>query len=445
VVAALLLGLAFIGWAYHSRPREAVRHAEPGPGVVAQLSAQWEAGEGRGLALAGGLIALASLASSLWLLRGMARSWKNRQRAPSEAPDTERGPTQPALALPVARSGHGLALTLVLYGATAVVAAVVTPILLAGASAPLLQAVDAEKGLPPNLLRPLGINTSGELVEDGDAPKIAIRVRKRSVGVELEVSADADLELWVAGKRIAPEARVQIEPSEDPAFVTITSPQGPGENRREWTLSGPTWREHLPAITGAVFCGLLAVLAALVMWSRGPGEGTTTSLRNIGVHSEGWAREIGRGAVGYLGALPLYVVALAVTQVLASRLGVPAEHHPMIQALERDPGLALWVVISAALVAPLLEEVLFRGLAFGGLRNALGGVWPALLAQAFLFAAIHPSFSHLLPMLTLGLVFGLIRATSPTQSLVGSVVAHTLHNGLTLTLALVVLLGSQGG
>lgn len=91
------------------------------------------------------------------------------------------------------------------------------------------------------------------------------------------------------------------------------------------------------------------------------------------------------------------------------------------------------VFLQAAVLAPLVEKLIYRGVALGGLLRPFGPLG-AVLASAVLFAAVHPGFAHFLPMIALGSLFAGLRATSPTGSLVGSVTAHLMHNGLTLLL-----------
>jgi len=198
------------------------------------------------------------------------------------------------------------------------------------------------------------------------------------------------------------------------------------------SVDAPSWVER----SGRSLAGQVLGLVALLALARVAAPGLLTRL---GVRREGLAREVRRGASAYLGFFPLYCGALALTLGLADALGQPAESHPLVRALERDSGgaLALLVFAQAALLAPLVEELLYRGVALGGLLRPLGPVG-ALLGSAVLFAAIHPGFAHFLPMVALGGLFAALRLTSPTGSLVGAVTAHLLHNALTLLLVFAV-------
>lgn len=86
--------------------------------------------------------------------------------------------------------------------------------------------------------------------------------------------------------------------------------------------------------------------------------------------------------------------------------------------------------VEAVILAPAVEELLFRGVLFGALRRHAPFVVAALL-QALVFAALHVySFSGLLTVAGAGVVFALLYER--TGSLVPSVIAHSLANASAL-------------
>ncbi len=94
-------------------------------------------------------------------------------------------------------------------------------------------------------------------------------------------------------------------------------------------------------------------------------------------------------------------------------------------------GLVLSVML-VVLVAPLVEEMLFRGVLLSALGNSFGaGV--ALVGQALLFAAYHFSTWMFLPMLLLGLACGYL--TQHRGSLWPAVVLHGLFNAVPVAIA----------
>jgi membrane protease YdiL (CAAX protease family) len=133
------------------------------------------------------------------------------------------------------------------------------------------------------------------------------------------------------------------------------------------------------------------------------------------------------GAGAWLGAsLLANVIALGL-----EALGI----EPDLGAAERalamlDPWL---LVVPIVIIAPIAEELFFRGVVFNALRREATRRW-AYLGSALLFSVIHLSPVTLLPIFLLGLV--LARVYERTGSLLAPIVLHATFNGLSVTLAL---------
>ncbi len=100
-----------------------------------------------------------------------------------------------------------------------------------------------------------------------------------------------------------------------------------------------------------------------------------------------------------------------------------------------QPGLtALAFVVLVAVVAPIGEEVFFRGFVFNALRHRLSFV-SAVWISAVLFALLHASVKNFLPILVIGVL--LARLYARTGSLWSSVVMHGTFNFLSAVTAMV--------
>lgn len=95
-------------------------------------------------------------------------------------------------------------------------------------------------------------------------------------------------------------------------------------------------------------------------------------------------------------------------------------------------GSQLWVLFFfAVIVAPLQEELIFRGLVQSTLHKACNRFW-SVLWTGLVFLLLHGSYMHnikaMAHVVVLGLCFGIWRER--TRSLVPGMVAHGLNNGL---------------
>jgi membrane protease YdiL (CAAX protease family) len=97
-------------------------------------------------------------------------------------------------------------------------------------------------------------------------------------------------------------------------------------------------------------------------------------------------------------------------------------------------GLALSVLL-VAVVAPVVEELAFRGLILPALGDRWG-MWPAIVISAGLFAAYHVNAWLFLPMLVFGIALGWLTWTR--RALWPAIALHVLYNGLAVTAAFLV-------
>ena len=84
--------------------------------------------------------------------------------------------------------------------------------------------------------------------------------------------------------------------------------------------------------------------------------------------------------------------------------------------------------ITTTLLAPLFEEIIFRGILLPTLSRDFGIIL-GITVSAFIFALAHLSLGEMPPLFVLGIGLGITRIAS--GSLLSSVIMHSLWNGLT--------------
>ena len=183
---------------------------------------------------------------------------------------------------------------------------------------------------------------------------------------------------------------------------------------------------------------MLVPLAGLAWACRG-GRSWSQVRQDVGITSgAGVVREVGYGVLTWCAAVPLAAVGLVIALILAALTGTAVSDatHPIQEALA-DGGLAvrLALLVLAAVIAPLVEEIVFRGVLYRHLRERLGGLGHfasfvvAALASSALFAAIHPQGIVFAPILAgLGVAFCIARELR--GSLIAPMVAHGINNAL---------------
>ena len=93
--------------------------------------------------------------------------------------------------------------------------------------------------------------------------------------------------------------------------------------------------------------------------------------------------------------------------------------------------IAVLAVLMIALLAPVAEELFFRGFVFAGLRTRWS-LWPAAITSGLIFGLVHAStgITTVVPLAALGVA--LCWLYDRTGSLWPCVIAHMINNGLAL-------------
>ena len=134
------------------------------------------------------------------------------------------------------------------------------------------------------------------------------------------------------------------------------------------------------------------------------------------------------GLGGYFVALPLVIVVSLINQKLWQGQGGSNPILPI--ALQGQDGVALTVFfLTAAVAAPVFEELLFRGFLLPSLTHYMP-VWGAISLSSLLFAIAHLSLSEVLPLATLGMLLGIVYTRS--RNLLAPMLLHSLWNSGTL-------------
>jgi membrane protease YdiL (CAAX protease family) len=103
--------------------------------------------------------------------------------------------------------------------------------------------------------------------------------------------------------------------------------------------------------------------------------------------------------------------------------------HEELESLTKYPqwSIRLAVLFAAIVVAPLSEELLFRGLFQTGFRNLCQKPWVAIIAASVIFAMAHPNREHWPALFVLAI--GLGYAYEKSGSLFQSIFMHAMFNG----------------
>lgn len=160
--------------------------------------------------------------------------------------------------------------------------------------------------------------------------------------------------------------------------------------------------------------------------------------KGLGLRLKTLPRDLGYGFVTLLAVWPLVMAAMSLTvqimRLLDREFEVP--QHEALQLITGADALPLQVlmVVLAVGIAPLVEEMLFRGLFQSMFRSYLGRPWLAIIVTSALFAVIHLNPEHWPALFVLSIGIGY--SYEKSGSLLRPILMHALFNGITIAAAL---------
>lgn len=190
---------------------------------------------------------------------------------------------------------------------------------------------------------------------------------------------------------------------------------------------------------GTFFLSLIALF-----WPRLRGVPASRLRADIGLVPGRFVVEVLAGFVTYAMAIPLLLVGAIAAAILALLhtliFGEPAQpSHPIQDTMGSGPVVIVLVYLVACVAAPIVEEIMFRGVLYRYLRDLsrnwirFWSVTASALLSSFVFAVIHPQGIVFVPVLgALAVAFCIGREWR--GSLVAPMVAHAVSNAVVMTL-----------
>jgi membrane protease YdiL (CAAX protease family) len=269
--------------------------------------------------------------------------------------------------------------------------------------------------------------------------------------------------------------------------ANVKNPKALAFQTKSSRLEGAYSMTEMMAILALTNLALLILLPLVLRMTSGG------RLRDLGLSFEGWPRQVAVGAVAALSAAP-FVYSI---QFLAIRIW-DSSAHPLQKMLldEFSPGVAELAILSGVILAPVVEELVFRGIfqswlaelftrrrsvsplqspetvikdaesatgtsvwdleldtqniqpsqspakpdfTFGG--NRAGARSHGIVLTSLLFAAVHAGqWPAPIALFLLALVIGTVYER--TGSLMAAIVLHATFNGLSTVAMFIVLLAS---
>jgi membrane protease YdiL (CAAX protease family) len=195
-------------------------------------------------------------------------------------------------------------------------------------------------------------------------------------------------------------------------------------------------KQHWPIAGYVVIAGLLAYGPPMLFWryaSRRWGSGRARADVGLSVR---WS-DTGWGPVTWVSCF----IAEVLVAVLVTAFHIPFKGNTeSVRQLHTDHAYIVTMLILAVVAAPIVEEIVFRGMVLRGLLDKLPAA-AAVIAQAVLFGAAHfdPSrgTGNIGLIMALSAVGGVLGgATYLFRRLGPNMIAHAILNGVVMAIVL---------
>ncbi|HSV72631.1 MAG TPA: type II CAAX endopeptidase family protein [Chthonomonadales bacterium] len=185
--------------------------------------------------------------------------------------------------------------------------------------------------------------------------------------------------------------------------------------------------QHAASVTLMVLV-TVAPLLAYRRFCRQHGMGA----EHLGLRKRPWLPEALWGVAAYCATLPLVIGATLLSAWVFDEQASPL--HPIVteMAVLADPIVMLLLAFQAVVLAPIVEELMFRGAFFGGVAPRIGAIG-AIIVTSAAFALMHPQ----LPVGFAGLFLlgaSMCGLYAVRGSIVGPIVFHGVNNGVAFLL-----------
>jgi membrane protease YdiL (CAAX protease family) len=192
--------------------------------------------------------------------------------------------------------------------------------------------------------------------------------------------------------------------------------------------TSPVW------IPLTMLCLDLFLIIAIFAFASGKG-GTASQM--VGLSTKRVGPVLLDAFRGYLVIFPFLLLTLFLTVEIIRFFNLKPPIEP-IQALlfqQRDPAVIILLVVLSCVIAPVAEELFFRGVVFAAIRHKTTRGWAIFLSGAA-FSLVHTNVVGFLPIMLIGMFLSYIYER--TGSLVAPIAVHIVHNTFLLALGLTV-------
>ncbi len=157
-------------------------------------------------------------------------------------------------------------------------------------------------------------------------------------------------------------------------------------------------------------------------------------LKGLGLNPKTIIKDIPAAVINYVCVLPLVIAAVLIVTYIGGLLNFEFEQNKGLEDIMSFPQLhfKILMLFFTIIIAPVFEELLFRGFFQSMLRGYTKKPWTAIFLTSAIFATLHP-MTHWPALFILSCCMGY--AYEKSGSLFRSIIVHAIFNGINVAVA----------
>jgi membrane protease YdiL (CAAX protease family) len=193
----------------------------------------------------------------------------------------------------------------------------------------------------------------------------------------------------------------------------------------------PDWQDALADNLISCISVAPTVAAGLVI----AGTYFARRLRGFGLDPRTTARDLGAAFLNLLAIMPAVLAMIILTTLIGKIIAGPGFEMPRHDELKQIIAYSQWqvravIIVTAVVIVPFTEELIFRGMLQTLLRRFSVRPWPAIILASLVFIVFHANPQHWPALFMLSLCLGY--AYEKSGSLLRSIFIHSLFNALSV-------------
>ena len=193
--------------------------------------------------------------------------------------------------------------------------------------------------------------------------------------------------------------------------------------------------DYQAAIVNNLWLLVIGIVVIVLIFALSP-KYFARGLKGMGLNIKTMLRDFLSAFVHLIAIYPLILSSLLLTLFFGQLLIGPSYQitaHQELELLTKYPDIGLRVLIAviAIVIAPLLEELMFRGLLQTMLRSYLKNAWISIVLTSVFFSAVHGNVGHWLALFVLAVCLGY--SYEKSGSLLRPIFIHALFNAINVT------------